>query len=170
MSEPQTGENIGDLITSISTVKDITINRINQYEKEKTLNKRFHYTSQGMIIVLTGITPLLLIMKLPDVYPALSSALASITAGLSSSFKFRDKYELHKSSLESLEIEIENFNLGTGRYYYKEDPNNKAAQDKIKNNDFMCCIDAIHQKRMKSWIGLTSSSSSAGSGDQGKRI
>ncbi|MBD2520841.1 DUF4231 domain-containing protein [Nostoc sp. FACHB-973] len=159
-------ENTGDLITSISTVKDVAINRIKEYKEQKKINKRFYYTSQGAIIVLTGITPLILIMSSNPVYPALSSALASITVALASAFKFRDKYELHKSALENIEVELTNLNLGTGRYYYDEDPNNKAAQDKKKNNDFMFCIDAVHQKRMNSWVGLMSSSSSADSQNQ----
>ncbi|WP_265271254.1 DUF4231 domain-containing protein [Nostoc sp. KVJ3] len=142
----------GDVIINISTVKDVAKARIDEYEQEKKYNKSCYYTSQWAIIVLTGITPLLLIVPLPNIYPAISSAVASITAGLASTFKFREKYDLNKNALTCINIEVANFNCGTGNY-----TSNIGDENAEKNNNtLMHNIDLIDINRRHSWSGLIS--------------
>lgn len=130
----------------ITDVLQIAEKRRNEYKKAKYFNKHWYYSSQSAIIVLAGIAPVLLLGKLPPVFPALSATVASITAGLASNFKFREKYEIHVRALEDLEIVADNFLMGTGSYSNKN--------DEEKKNIFMQDMDIIHRNRRSMWIGV----------------
>lgn len=138
--------------TAISEVLQIAERRRDEYKKAKYFNKHWYYTSQSAIIVLAGITPLLLLMKLPPVFPAISSAVASITAGLASNFKFREKYDIHVKALDDIELELDNFRIGTGIY--------GTQDDEKKKNLLMLNIDTIHRNRRSIWSGMINGSPS----------
>jgi hypothetical protein len=132
------------LSTETPSVTSIAKQRIIEYEKAKRTNKWWYYSSQGAIIVLAGITPLLLLIKqLHPIFPAITSAVASITAGLASNFKFREKYDLHQTALDCIDLELDNFQVGTGIY--------ANLDDEKKKNILMQNMDAIHKNRRSHW-------------------
>jgi Protein of unknown function (DUF4231) len=134
------------------SVTSIAEQRIIEYKKSKYHNKQWYYTSQGAIIVLSGVTPLLLLINLHPIFPAISSAIASITAGLSSNFKFREKYDIHVNALDGIELELDNFKVGTGIYANQD--------DEKKKNILMHNMDAIHRNRRSHWSAMITGSPS----------
>lgn len=106
------------------------------YKKSKHLYKQSHYITQLLFIVLSGITPILLIPeRMPKVVPGVTAGLASAIAARANALKLREKYALNKITYEKIRYEIAKF----------EEPN-----DEIKKN----LIDPVfksHLIRLEEW-------------------
>jgi hypothetical protein len=132
---------------------------INWYEKNKRIPRRFYYTSQTSIIVLTALTPVLILWTdLPKPFQALPAALASIAAGLSAVFRWRENWVLRAHTSEALKRELVKFKARASENY-------SAALDQQKALDnFVNRIENLSMNEVSEWRVLQLQ----GAKDQGK--
>lgn len=78
-----------------------------EYKKSKELYKKSYYITQILFILLSGITPILLIPNdFPKIIPGITAGLASAIAAGSNALKLREKYALNKITYETIRFEI----------------------------------------------------------------
>ena len=156
-SDPITSET---LIMSDTRVKDalaFSQQLLNRYERARNLNKTSYYGAQAAIIILSGITPLLLLLKLPPIVAAVPPATASIAAGLANSFRYRERYVTSKVTFEELKFEHTKFELGLAPYV-REKVEGEKSKDIV--DIFIRNLEILHKRRMEEWRELQQESQS----------
>lgn len=119
---------------------------IDKYEYAKEIDRKLHYGSQAAVVILSGVTPLLLLLNVQPAIAAIPPAIASIAAGLSNSFRYREKYVSNKITFEELRFEHKKFELGLSPYVVQTDGNTPDTVETFINN-----IEFLHRKRMEEW-------------------
>ena len=108
------------------------------YKKSKNLYKKSHYITQILFILLSGVTPILLIpdeQNIPRVIPGITAGLASAIAAGANALKLREKYALSKITYEQIRCEIAKF----------EEQDNEIKKNLIEP------IFNFHLKRLDEW-------------------
>ena len=107
-----------------------------EYKKSKNLYKKSYYTTQILFILLSGITPILLIPEnFPKIIPGITAGLASAIAAASNALKLREKYALNKITHEVIRSEI-------AKFEEKDDEVRKILVESVF---------ASHLKRLEEW-------------------
>lgn len=122
---------------------------IENYKRTIAFNMFGYYGSQSAVIILSGITPLLILFKIPSEMAAIPPAIASVAAGLSNTFRYRDKYVISKITLEELVFERKKFELGLSPYEKKEVEDENSQQNVV--GVFIRNFEIIHRQRMEEW-------------------
>lgn len=131
---------------------------IEDYKTTRTNARNIYYISQLSTIVLSGVTPILVLVDkleagltwikwLPVIFPAVAAIVTSIVT----SFPFQEKWIAANATVELLEAEIEKFVLGVTqpyRCYDIADETQRQQQAKVAIENFMIQVNNIHLKQV----------------------
>lgn len=89
---------------------------IDWYRRNLGRQRTFYRTTQVLTIVLGALTPVLLLAQVNDIVPAITSAVATAAAGVSSVFHWQRNYVRFVNCERSLSDEKLAFETRTGQY------------------------------------------------------
>ncbi len=132
---------------------------IKDYKKTRALSRNLYYTLQIGTIILSGLTPILVLVDkiqttdtwlkwLPVIFPAIASIVASIVT----SFPFQENWISANTTVELLEAEQEKFVLGiTPLYRCYDSINDQEQEKKAKKSieNFITQVNNIHLKQIQ---------------------
>lgn len=132
---------------------------IEDYKKTRNISRNLYYGLQIGTIVLSGVTPILVLVDkiqasdtwlkwLPVIFPAVASIVASIVT----SFPFQENWISANKTVELLEAEQEKFVLGiTPLYRCYDSINENEQQRKAKKSieNFITQVNNIHLKQIQ---------------------
>lgn len=133
---------------------------VNDYRKTRRNSRVIYYASQLLTIILSGVTPILVLLERGEVnapwlrwLPVLFPALAAIVTSISTSFPFQESFIAANTTVELLEAEQEKFLLGITAPYRSYDladekPRRQKAKKAIEN--FIVQVNSIHLKQVQS--------------------
>ena len=138
---------------------------IEDYKKTRTTSRNLYYGLQIGTIILTGVTPILVLVDklqagdnwlkwLPVIFPAVASIVASVVT----SFPFQENWISANKTVELLEAEQEKFVLGITPFYRCYDSiNEKEEEKKAKKSieNFITQVNNIHLKQIQETSSLT---------------
>ncbi|MDZ8188989.1 MAG: DUF4231 domain-containing protein [Nostoc sp. ChiSLP02] len=132
---------------------------INDYKKVKTVSRNLYYILQIATVVLSGITPILVLVdKLESGQPwlkwlpVLCPALASIIASIVTSFPFQKNSIAANTAVELLEAEQEKFILGVTPPYRCYDVSDEIQRQQKASQAleyFIVQVNNIHLKQVQ---------------------
>jgi Protein of unknown function (DUF4231) len=116
------------------------------YEKHAARNRVMYQVFQTATIVLGGLTPILVLWtSLPKTIQALPAALASVAAGLSGVFGWRDDWVRFAHTAEALKSERIYFQTRTGERYRRE-----LDDDDVLEN-LVAAIEQLATSEVSEW-------------------
>jgi hypothetical protein len=115
--------------------------KINDYKRDARFHCIAFFTSQIAAVFLSGITPILIILQVPDSVKAAAPALASIAGGLSV-YRWKENWIRCESTSEKLQAELLKFNS----VQYAEE-NEKTTE----TQKFLTKILEINDAHLKQW-------------------
>lgn len=115
------------------------------YERTRTWSKLAFYVFQILVIVLSGMTPILILATDSKVTQAIPAALASILAGLMGVFQFSEHWTRRSATAELLKSELIKFETRATDDY----SDNLSEADVIRN--FVLKIEAIQADAVAQW-------------------
>ncbi|MBO3461992.1 DUF4231 domain-containing protein [Aetokthonos hydrillicola Thurmond2011] len=132
---------------------------IEDYKKTRTSARIFYYSLQLITVILSGITPIFVLVDklesnipwlkwLPVIFPAI----ASIVASIATSFPFQENAVAANTTVELLEAEQEKFILGVTELYRAYDIDDEAQRQKQAKQaveNFMIQVNNIHLKQIQ---------------------
>jgi hypothetical protein len=132
------------------TPREIAIKRcqenIDWYEKAKTRHMFAYQFFQVSALVLSGLTPVLILWTgLPELFKALPAALAAIATGLLGIFQWKDSYIRFGYTSEALKSERVKFETRTTKLYGAE------LDDHEVLNNFITRIENLVMSETSDW-------------------
>lgn len=132
---------------------------INDYKHTRATSRNLYYGLQIGTIILTGVTPILVLVDklqagdnwlkwLPVIFPAVASIVASVVT----SFPFQENWISANKTVELLEAEQEKFVLGITQLYRCYDSINEVEQEKKAKKsieNFITQVNSIHLKQIQ---------------------
>jgi hypothetical protein len=132
---------------------------IDDYKRTRRNSRNIYYSSQISTTILSGITPILVVVErldsgpiwfkwLPVVFPAIAAIVSSIVT----SFPFQEKWIEANKTVELLEAEQEKFILGITEPYRSYDvADTKLRQTRSKQSieNFIAKVNSIHLKQIQ---------------------
>ena len=115
--------------------------KINNYRRDANFHRNAYFTSQIAAVFLSGITPILIILKVPDSVRAAAPALASIAGGLST-YRWKENWIRCENTAEKMNSELMKFKIVTTEY--------KKDETKASEN-FLTKILEINDAHLKQW-------------------
>ncbi|NEO06632.1 DUF4231 domain-containing protein [Moorena sp. SIO3I8] len=133
---------------------------IDDYKKTRRTSRNAYYVAQMLTIILSGITPILVLLDkletgssllkwLPVIFPAI----ASIVASVSTSFPFQENWIAANTTVELLEAEQEKFVLGVTQPYRFSDSSDGARRQQQSQKaieHYIVQVNKIHLKQVQS--------------------
>lgn len=122
---------------------------IKWYEETKRSQRRAYWASQIITIVLSGITPILILVdSIPAVLQAIPPAIVTITIGLSGVFQWKENYLRFAHAAETLKSEKIRFKTRSSKDY------NRKWGDAIVLDRFVTRVDIIAMGEVGEWRTL----------------
>ena len=105
-------------------LKDRYEDQINWYDKKSIWNQKMYKRFQGIVIVLSVITPVLVAIGIKETrWPAVFiSALVAIGTTMLKTFKYQENWINYRTTCETLRKEIHFYSAGVNFYKEIEDP------------------------------------------------
>lgn len=135
---------------------------IDDYKKTRGTSRNIYYTFQLATVVLSGITPILVLVDKLEAgqawlkwLPVICPAIASIVASIVTSFPFQENWISANTTVESLEAEQEKFVLGLTpayRCYDIADPVQRQQMSKMAIENFINQVNSIHLNQVEQQI------------------
>jgi len=132
---------------------------IDDYKKTRGLARNIYYVLQLGTIVLSGVTPILVLVDELETgsiwlkwLPVICPAIASIVASMVTSFPFQENWISANRVVELLEAEQEKFILGATpayRYYDIADPAEREKTSRKAIANFIAKVNSIHLKQVE---------------------
>jgi flagellar biogenesis protein FliO len=132
---------------------------IDDYKDTRRNARSTYYIFQISTIVLSGVTPILVILDKTDVnapwirwLPVIFPAIASIVTSISTSFPFQKNWVNANTAVELLEAEQEKFILGvTLPYRFYDLPDEAQRKQKVQESveNFITQVNTIHLKQFQ---------------------
>lgn len=136
---------------------------IDDYKKVRKTSRNYYYIFQISTIILSGVTPILVLVDkqesipylrwLPVIFPAL----AAIVTSIATSFPFQERWVNANRTVEKLEAEQEKFVLGVTEPYRAfnlvEDDTARLKKVKIAIENFIVAVNQIHLQQLDSSAG-----------------
>ena len=132
---------------------------IDDYKNMRNNSRSIYYTFQLATVILSGITPILVLVDKLEAgqswlkwLPVICPAIASIVASIVTSFPFQENWISANTIVELLEAEQEKFILGVSSAYRcydvtDESQRQQKAQEAIEN--FIVQVNNIHLKQVQ---------------------
>jgi len=132
---------------------------VDDYKRTRRNCRNIYYISQISTVVLSGVTPILVLVDKLEAgiswlkwLPVICPALAAIIASIVTSFPFQENWVAANKVVELLEAEQEKFVLGVSPLYqydtFEDAQPAKKAQRAIEN--FIVQVNNIHLKQLES--------------------
>jgi Protein of unknown function (DUF4231) len=128
------------------------------YERTKRNARVSYYTCQVAVIVLSGITPLVILATDKKLIQAVLPALAAICAGISGIYQWRESWRRRAATLENLKSEYVKFDTRSGDDYSLAVPEDEAI------SRFVLKMEAILESEVSEWQRLRVPKSEPGAG------
>jgi hypothetical protein len=132
---------------------------IDDYKKTRETSRNIYYTFQLATVVLSGVTPILVLVdklepgqSLLKWLPVICPAVASIVASIVTSFPFQENWIAANTTVELLEAEQEKFVLGVTPAYRCYDVADEAQHQqmtKMAIENFINQVNEIHLKQIQ---------------------
>ena len=116
---------------------------IDWYRRNLGRQRTFYRTTQVLTIVLGALTPVFLLAQVHDIFPAITSAIATAAAGVSGVFHWQRNYVRFVNCEQSLSDEKLAFETRTGRY------RGKSEDDAL--DMFTATITQVRRKDTDEW-------------------
>lgn len=130
---------------------------IDDYKGTRSNSRNIYYLFQISTIILSGVTPILVLLDKVDIQvkwikwlPVIFPAIASIVTSLATSFPFQENWMAANRSVELLEAEQEKFILGvTPSYRFFDLPDDTQRKQKVQESveSFIAKVNQIHLKQ-----------------------
>ena len=130
---------------------------IDDYKGVRTNSRNIYYSFQISTIILSGVTPILVLLDKVDIQvvwmkwlPVIFPAIASIVTSLATSFPFQENWMAANRAVELLEAEQEKFILGvTPAYRFLNLPDDSQRKQKVQESveSFIAKVNQIHLKQ-----------------------
>ncbi len=132
---------------------------IDDYKRTRNLSRSLYYSLQIFTVVLSGVTPILVLVDKLEAgqvwlkwLPVICPALASIVASIVTSFPFQKNWVAANTAVELLEAEQEKFTLGITPPYRCYDVSNETEQQ-LKASQaieyFILQVNNIHLQQVQ---------------------
>jgi hypothetical protein len=116
------------------------------YDKNKRTARTFFYVSQICTIVLSALTPVLILWsEVPKPLQALPAAIASIAAALNAVFRWRENWVLRAHASEALRRELVKYKARVSEKYQAD------LADQTALNNFVTCIESLSMNELSEW-------------------
>ena len=116
------------------------------YDKNKRTARIFFYVSQVCTIVLSALSPILILWnEVPKPIQALPAAIASIAAALSAVFRWRENWVLRAHTSEALKRELVKFKARASEAYRADLDDQKVLDNFVTN------IESLSMKELSEW-------------------
>ncbi|MBD2440406.1 DUF4231 domain-containing protein [Nostoc sp. FACHB-110] len=132
---------------------------IDDYKKARNLSRNLYYILQISTVILSGVTPILVLVDKLEVgqvwlkwLPVICPAIASIVASIVTSFPFQKKWVAANTTLELLEAEQEKFILGVTPAYRCYDLSDTSEQQQKASQaieQFILQVNNIHIQQVQ---------------------
>lgn len=132
---------------------------ISDYRAMRSRSQVIYYVFQVATIVLSGVTPILVLLDKTDAgvpwlkwLPVIFPAIASIVTSISTSFPFQENAVAANTAVEFLEAELEKFVLGvTPAYRFSDLPTEVERRTKLQEavESFIVQVNKIHLKQLQ---------------------
>lgn len=132
---------------------------IDDYKNTRETSRNIYYTFQLATVILSGVTPILVLVdKLEPSQaffkwlPVICPAVASIVASIVTSFPFQENWISANTTVELLEAEQEKFVLGVSQAYRYDDGADEAQHQqmaKMAIENFITQVNEIHLKQIQ---------------------
>jgi hypothetical protein len=132
---------------------------IDDYKNTRETSRNIYYTFQLATVILSGVTPILVLVdKLEPSQaffkwlPVICPAVASIVASIVTSFPFQENWISANTTVELLEAEQEKFVLGVSTAYRYDDGADEAQHQqmaKMAIENFITQVNEIHLKQIQ---------------------
>ena len=132
---------------------------IDDYKKTRETSRNIYYTFQLATVILSGVTPILVLVDklepgqtLLKWLPVICPAVASIVASIVTSFPFQENWISANTTVELLEAEQEKFILGVTPAYCCYDVADEAQHQqmgKMAIENFINQVNEIHLKQIQ---------------------
>jgi hypothetical protein len=154
----------GDDVEAINLIRSRAIQYsqelIDDYKKTRQNSRNFYYVFQISTIVLSSLTPILVLLDKVDVsipaikwLPVIFPAIAAIVTSISTSFPLQETWVSANTAVELLEAEQEKFILGVTadyRFYDLGDDPQLQKQKVLQSvESFMNQVNQIHLKQVQ---------------------
>ncbi len=130
---------------------------IDDYKNTRANSRNIYYLFQISTIILSGVTPILVLLDKVDIQvswikwlPVIFPAIASIVTSLATSFPFQENWMAANRAVELLEAEQEKFILGvTPSYRFFDLPDEKERKRKVQESveSFIAKVNQVHLKQ-----------------------
>lgn len=119
------------------------------YEKIKTRQRLAFQASQILIIVLSGITPILILVgNIPELWQAVPPAIVTILVGLGGIFQWKENYLRFAYASQALQSERIRFDTRSSSDY------NRQLEDEAALERFITRVDNIVMGEVGEWREL----------------
>jgi len=132
---------------------------IDDYKNTRETSRNIYYTFQLATVILSGVTPILVLVdklepgqSLLKWLPVICPAVASIVASIVTSFPFQENWIAANTTVELLEAEQEKFVLGVTPAYRCYDVADEAQHQQMKKmaiENFINQVNEIHLKQIQ---------------------
>jgi hypothetical protein len=132
---------------------------IDDYKKTRETSRNIYYIFQLATVVLSGVTPILVLVDKLEAgqawlkwLPVICPAIASIVASIVTSFPFQENWISANTAVELLEAEQEKFVLGVSpayRCYDASDAVQHQQMAKMAIENFITQVNEIHLKQIQ---------------------
>ncbi|MBD2497074.1 DUF4231 domain-containing protein [Nostoc sp. FACHB-280] len=132
---------------------------IDDYKKARNLSRNLYYVLQISTVILSGVTPILVLVDKLEVgqawlkwLPVICPAVASIVASIVTSFPFQKNWVAANTTLELLEAEQEKFILGVTPAYRCYDASDSSQQQQKASQaieQFIVQVNNIHLQQVQ---------------------
>ncbi len=132
---------------------------IDDYKNTRETSRNIYYTFQLATVILSGVTPILVLVDklepsqaLLKWLPVICPAVASIVASIVTSFPFQENWISANTTVELLEAEQEKFVLGVSPAYRCYDGADEAQHQqmaKMAVENFITQVNEIHLKQIQ---------------------
>lgn len=132
---------------------------IDDYKNTRETSRNIYYTFQLATVILSGVTPILVLVDklepsqaLLKWLPVICPAVASIVASIVTSFPFQENWISANTTVELLEAEQEKFVLGVSPAYRSYDGADEAQHQqmaKMAIENFITQVNEIHLKQIQ---------------------
>lgn len=138
---------------------------IDDYKRVRRTSKRYYYIFQLGTIILSSLTPILVLLdKQVDVpyikwLPIIFPAIAAIISSISTSFPFQENWVNANKAVEQLEAEQEEFTLGVTESYRAftmgKDSPRRRKKLKLAVENFIVEVNRIHLQQVSALAAQT---------------
>ncbi|GET38209.1 DUF4231 domain-containing protein [Microseira wollei] len=132
---------------------------INDYKETRRNARNIYYIFQISTVVLSGVTPILVLLDKIDSsstairwLPVIFPAIAAVVTSISTSFPFQKTWLGANTAVELLEAEQEKFILGVSPYRFYDLPDEAQRKQKVQESveTFINQVNTIHLKQIQS--------------------